>query len=50
MPAFSGASVSRSGSRRSAEFRVHLFTLPTPIGFDDDMVTKLGEKGETLRK
>ena len=23
---------------------MHLFILPTPIGFDDDMVTKLGEK------
>ena len=24
--------------------------LPTPIGSDDDMVTKLGARGETLRK
>ena len=32
-------------SRRwSTTFRLHLFTLSTPIGFDDDLITKLGEK------
>ena len=37
-------------SRRCSALRVHLFTLRTPLGADDDMVTKLGEKGATLRK
>ena len=32
-------------SRRWPGCRVHLFTLRTPIGFDDDIVTKLGEEG-----
>ena len=30
--------------------RLHLFTQRTPLGADDDIITNLGEKGETLRK